>query len=192
MIIRNLPATSFQFDFVKNVNIIDYSPETFWLLRTLFERAFYAKTQNADYQRLVIPSLVVELFTEVEKILRNRTMPPIPSTNNLVTIVVNYIDEHFMEPGLTVDDIRQSVYVSQGYLSRVFKSYIGSSIYNFLTYKRLIHVKEQLASGESVLNACYACGFTDYTSFLKTFKNTFHMTPSEYRKMHRQANDVVL
>lgn len=189
LITKGLPATTYRFQFTDKVNIFDYSPETFWMFRTLFERAYYAITQDKEYQRLVIPSLVVELFVEMEHILLDRVTPPIPATNNLVTTVVDYIDEHFAEPGLTVEQIRESVYVSQGYLSRVFKSFTGSSVYNFLTYKRLIRAKELLVSGETVLDACLASGFTDYTSFLKTFKKAFHMTPTQYRKKYRQMVD---
>ena len=189
LITKGLPATTYRFQFTDKVNIFDYSPETFWMFRTLFERAYYAITQDKEYQRLVIPSLVVELFVEMEHILLDRVTPPIPATNNLVTTVVDYIDEHFAEPGLTVEQIRESVYVSQGYLSRVFKSFTGSSVYNFLTYKRLIRAKELLVSGETVLDACLSSGFTDYTSFLKTFKKAFHMTPTQYRKKYRQMVD---
>lgn len=189
LITKGLPATTYRFQFTDKVNIFDYSPETFWMFRTLFERAYYAITQDKEYQRLVIPSLVVELFVEMEHILLDRVTPPIPATNNLVTTVVDYIDEHFAEPGLTVEQIRESVYVSQGYLSRVFKSFTGSSVYNYLTYKRLIRAKELLVSGETVLDACLASGFTDYTSFLKTFKKAFHMPPTQYRKKYRQMVD---
>ena len=189
LITKGLPATTYRFQFTDKVNIFDYSPETFWMFRTLFERAYYAITQDKEYQRLVIPSLVVELFVEMEHILLDRVTPPIPATNNLVTTGVDYIDEHFAEPGLTVEQIRESVYVSQGYLSRVFKSFTGSSVYNFLTYKRLIRAKELLVSGETVLDACLSSGFTDYTSFLKTFKKAFHMTPTQYRKKYRQMVD---
>ena len=189
LITKGLPATTYRFQFTDKVNIFDYSPETFWMFRRLFERAYYAITQDKEYQRLVIPSLVVELFVEMEHILLDRVTPPIPATNNLVTTVVDYIDEHFAEPGLTVEQIRESVYVSQGYLSRVFKSFTGSSVYNYLTYKRLIRAKELLVSGETVLDACLASGFTDYTSFLKTFKKAFHMPPTQYRKKYRQMVD---
>lgn len=174
-----------EIDLINRVNILDHSPETFWIFRTLFERFAYADSQDMEYQRLMIPNLVVELFVEMEHLLKDKKTPPISATNNLVSAVVDYIDEHFTEQGLTLEEIRASVYVSQGYLSRIFKSYTGSSIYNFLTYKRLIRAKELLVAGETVLDACYSCGFTDYTSFLKTFKKAFKMTPTEYRKQYR-------
>lgn len=184
LIANGLLSTAIHFDFMSHAIIVEYSPETFWIFRTIFERFIHANCQVSDYRRMVTPSLVIELFMEVEYILKDKTAWPVPATNTLVSAVVDYIDKHFMEQGLTVEQIRESVYVSQGYLSRIFKSYTGSSIYNFLTYKRLIHAKELLVSGETVLNTCMLSGFTDYTSFLKTFKNVFKMTPTQYRSRY--------
>lgn len=185
-IIRHSFVHGLSLDFTRQIQIIPYSPDTLWLLRTLFERILHAKKQSQEYQQHMIPCLLIELFTELDYLLKTQGSPVPPKTNLLVTAVIDYIDEHFTEPGLTVEEIRKSVYVSQGYLSRLFKDYTGSSIYNYLTYKRLIHSKELLAAGETVLDACVNCGFTDYTSFLKSFKKAFTMTPSQYRKEYRQ------
>jgi AraC-like DNA-binding protein len=68
----------------------------------------------------------------------------------------------------------------------MFKSYTGSSIYNFVMYKRLEYSKQLLKEGKPVLNACMNSGFTDYTSYLKAFKKTYKITPTEYRKLQRE------
>ncbi len=171
-----------QFHFLFDVQLLEATPENLWIFRTFFERAFYIRSQNEKYQKSVFPCLLMEIFMELELRLKNQKKPPIPVTNNLVTTVVNYIDEHFSNPDLTIEDIRRSVYVSQGYLSRVFKAYTGTSLYNFLISKRLLYAKELLASGSSVLDSCLMCGFSDYTCFLKAFKKHYDMTPSQFRR----------
>lgn len=45
-----------------------------------------------------------------------------------------------------------------------------------------------LASG---LDACNASGFTNYTSFLKTFRSLYGITPSEYRSQLRRTPEQV-
>ena len=42
-----------------------------------------------------------------------------------------------------------------------------------------------LEEGVSVLNACTESGFPDYSSFLKTFRRLYGITPTEYRAQHR-------
>lgn len=185
---QNFGLEKHRFDFCRQVQVLDYSPDTLWLFRTIFERAHYANSQDEEYRDLVIPCLMIELFMELELRLKAQKTPPLPVSNNLASAVVDYLDEHFTEPGLTMEQIQKAVYVSQGYMSRVFKSYTGSSIYNYLTYKRLTYAKELLAAGSTVLDACVACGFTDYTSFLKVFKKAFSQTPSQYKKQMDQRH----
>ena len=168
--------------FTEQVRILDYSPENFWLFRNFFERAFYCNHQDAEYQKLIVPCLAVELFVELRRVLQVQSPARLPATNNFVTAAVEYINEHFTDPGLTVDEVLESVYISKGYLSRLFKAYTGSSIYQYIIFKRTALAKEYLQRGVAVLDTCIACGFSDYTSFLKSFKKIFKVTPSQYRK----------
>ena len=177
-----------RFDFCHEVHILEYTPDSLWTFRTMFERAFHAQSQNSEYQRIVIPCLMIELFMELELRIKNQASPSLPITNNLVSAVVDYIDEHFSEAKLSMEQICSSVYVSQGYLSRVFKSYTGTSVYSYLLYKRLIYAKHLLANGSNVLDACMSCGFSDYTCFLKAFKRAYRQTPSAFCRQHHKDN----
>lgn len=56
------------------------------------------------------------------------------------------------------------------------------SIHGYLTALRLQHFKSSLGEGKSILDACTESGFSDYSSFLKTFRKTYGITPKEYRK----------
>ena len=42
-------------------------------------------------------------------------------------------------------------------------------------------------SPASVLDACNASGFTNYSSFLKSFRALYGVTPTEYRAQLRQS-----
>ena len=48
------------------------------------------------------------------------------------------------------------------------------------------HCRNAIAAGFSVLDACTASGFTNYSSFLKSFRALYGITPSEYRAALRQ------
>ena len=47
------------------------------------------------------------------------------------------------------------------------------------------NLSKALEEGVSVLNACTESGFPDYSSFLKTFRRLYGITPAEYRAQHR-------
>ena len=55
-----------------------------------------------------------------------------------------------------------------------------------LTHLRMQHCRKALEDGVSVLNACTESGFPDYSSFLKTFRRLYGITPAEYRSQNRK------
>ena len=61
------------------------------------------------------------------------------------------------------------------------------SIHGYLTYLRMQHCRKALAEGASVLSACTESGFPDYSSFLKTFRRLYGITPAEYRVQCKQG-----
>lgn len=56
------------------------------------------------------------------------------------------------------------------------------SIHNYLIYLRMQHCRKALEEGVSVLNACTESGFPDYSSFLKTFRRLYGITPTDRTK----------
>ena len=73
------------------------------------------------------------------------------------------------------------------HLSRVFKEYTLESIHGYLTNLRMQHCRNELADGTGVLDACTASGFANYSSFLKSFRALYGITPAEYRAQLRQS-----
>ena len=107
------------------------------------------------------------------------------STSVLVARAVVYLQTHYQDPTLTTAQLAQELYASREHLSRAFKECTMESIHNYLIYLRMQHCRKALEEGVSVLNACTESGFPDYSSFLKTFRRLYGITPAEYRAQHR-------
>ena len=107
------------------------------------------------------------------------------STSVLVARAVAYLQAHYQDPTLTTAQLVQELYASREHLSRAFKECTMESIHNYLTYLRMQHCRKALEEGVSVLNACTESGFPDYSSFLKTFRRLYGITPAAYRAQHR-------
>ena len=100
---------------------------------------------------------------------------------SLVATVTSYIHQHYRNPDLTVTKLAQYAYVSREHLSRVFKEYTKQSIHDYLTELRMQGCRQDIADGKRILVACTENGFSDYSSFLKTFHKLYGITPMEYR-----------
>ncbi|KXG86151.1 AraC family transcriptional regulator [Agrobacterium bohemicum] len=68
-------------------------------------------------------------------------------------------------------------------LSRDFRTVFGTSPYRYLTLRRLDHAKARIVEGQSLVQVALDVGFADQAHLTRHFRNTFGMTPAQWRKM---------
>ncbi|MBQ8356791.1 MAG: helix-turn-helix domain-containing protein [Clostridia bacterium] len=81
----------------------------------------------------------------------------------------------------SVEAIAKHFYISPQYLSTLFKKYVGVNVNQYLRIKKIALAKGFLENGSSVAEACYECGFSDSSHFIKNFKQYVGMTPKQYK-----------
>ncbi|HBQ63965.1 MAG TPA: hypothetical protein DD727_03395 [Clostridiales bacterium] len=94
--------------------------------------------------------------------------------------ILTFIDDHIHED-LTLEHLSRELFISQQYLSRIFKSIAGMNLHKYITMKRLTLAKKLLTQGESVTDACMMSGFNNYANFIKVFKKYSGMTPGQFK-----------
>lgn len=97
----------------------------------------------------------------------------------IVNRVVGYIEGRLADT-LSLDGLAEAFHLSKFHLNRQFKRFTGLTIYQFILKKRLISARSMLQAGVPVTQACMACGFGDYSNFLKAFKREFGRSPSQF------------
>lgn len=152
-----------------------------WDLRGLFERMSLNAALNQKYKVTAFHSNLSELFMVICQIAQKGDVYKPTATSILVENTVQYIQEHYTDPELNVAQIVEHTYASRGYLSRVFKEYTSTSIHSYITDLRMQHCRQAITDGRSILEACSESGFSDYSSFLKTFRKLYGMTPTMFR-----------
>ena len=116
-------------------------------------------------------------------ILRSRTAAEAPDSYRVdpkMEEVLKYITRH-LEEDLSVDALARQFYLSRYYLMHRFKAVTGYTIHPFVSLKRLLRAGELIRQGVPVMKAAEQAGFSDYSTFLRAFQNTFHMSPREFR-----------
>ncbi len=94
--------------------------------------------------------------------------------------ILRYIAEH-LEEELPVDALAGRFYLSRYYLMHRFKAVTGYTIHQYISQKRLLRAGELIRAGVPVMKAAEQAGFAEYSTFLRAFQNTFHMSPREFR-----------
>ena len=94
--------------------------------------------------------------------------------------ILRYIVSHLEQP-LSVDILANRFFMSRYYLMHRFKEVTGYTIHQYISQKRLLLAGSLIRSGTPVMKAAEQSGFTEYSTFLRAFQNTFHMSPREFR-----------
>lgn len=168
--------------------ILDADSVARWDFRGLLERMAQTVYLEATIRETVQCCELTELLLLFSHLIHKRQSAPPPSaTSLLVARAVEYLQANYTDPQLTVAQLAKYTYTSREHLSRVFKEYTLESVHGYLTNLRMQHCRNAIASGVSVLDACSSSGFTNYSSFLKSFRALYGITPTEYRAKLRAA-----
>lgn len=157
-----------------------------WDFQSLFVRMAQSLELPAQMRDIVFEAQVSEMMLLITLATGSGQTTAPSSTNVLVQRAVSYLQAHYQDPTLTTVKLAQELYASREHLSRAFKECTMESIHSYLTHLRMQHCRKALEDGVSVLNACTESGFPDYSSFLKTFRRLYGITPAEYRSQNRK------
>ena len=100
--------------------------------------------------------------------------------NRKVIEIIEYITGN-LTGDLSIDHLADHFFMSKYHMMRVFKSETGYSIHQYITEKRVLLARNFIMSGMPATTACLECGFKDYSSFSRAFKNQTGVLPSEIR-----------
>jgi AraC-like DNA-binding protein len=98
--------------------------------------------------------------------------------------VLQYINVN-LQNDLSIEALSQRFYISRYHFMRRFKEAAGYTIHSYVLQKRLGKAAELIGAGMIATEAALAVGFSDYSSFLRSFKLVFNLTPRQYADWKR-------
>ena len=152
-------------------------------MRTIqrLEEALHSKEFGAA--RLA-DTLCQQLLIDVNRdILASRTAAEAPDSYRVdpkMEEIIQYIVHH-LDEDLSVDSLSKRFFLSRYYLMHRFKAVTGYTVHQYISQKRLLLAGELIRQGVPVMKAAEQAGFAEYSTFLRAFRNTFHMSPREFR-----------
>lgn len=103
-------------------------------------------------------------------------------TTELILQIVTYIEEH-IEEKLTVEEISRSVYLSPAHLQRIFEFAFDVPVAEYVRSRKLQKSLYLLYDTDAkISDIAYDIGFEHESSYIRSFKREFGMTPGEARK----------
>jgi two-component system response regulator YesN len=101
----------------------------------------------------------------------------------LVVSAQRYIDAHFAQASLDLEEVASAARISPGYLSRLLKLETGFSFVDYLARVRINKAVQMMSDpAVKVYEVAEAVGYQSQHYFSRAFKRVFGRPPVEYRK----------
>jgi len=159
-----------------------------YFIEQLFQKMIQEGKKQArgyeQYQQIILVELLLYLN---RKLFDSRVAPLVESnrTHKKVLDVVNYVNQHYMEP-LKLCEISRQFDISSSYLCRTFKESTG---FSFIEYINNIRIKEArdllVGSSFNVTEIAGMVGFDNTSHFGRTFKLMMGISPLCFRKQFK-------
>ncbi|MGN0293565.1 MAG: helix-turn-helix domain-containing protein [Lachnospiraceae bacterium] len=161
--------------------------EAYNTLRQVIVKIFNQVVRKSGKNQLYISSMYYQLLhilTENFTLAPNdrRYEPDKGRNDDRVQQILAYIRANYRK-NITLDDIAKYFYLTPTYVSKYIKQKCNINFMDLLNSVRLSHAMEDLIySDDSIMKIALENGFASVAAYNKAFKETYHMTPSEFRK----------
>lgn len=100
-------------------------------------------------------------------------------SNDLLYYIYSHIDTD-----INMDELAHQFNISKFYMHKVFKEMFGINIYERIKSIRLQKAATLLITNKysTITEIASLCGYSSQTSFIRVFKERFHITPTEWRR----------
>lgn len=110
--------------------------------------------------------------------------PAMRRAGERVKAVMRHLEQNLGKK-MSVKELAELIHVSPRECQREFKAYLGITPHQYLSQSRLSQAAALLKNGnQSISELCQQCGFTDFSSFSRQFRDRYDMTPRQYRKKY--------
>ena len=135
------------------------------------------------YQKELMESTVASLITYILQRYMD-TMQPLYSIalrDQQILDMVNYMYNHYRT--VTLHDLAAEFHYNESYLSRMFQEHTGRSFSETVKDFKLRKAAELLKTKDWKLDqSCEEIGYKDTRQFIRSFKDTYGITPDRFRK----------
>ena len=149
------------------------------LVSDLFKKMdYYCENFVEDDLELLLMHLIEEVLYNVsltsDKLIQNDRY----TSNPIIQAALTYIDNHLNTP-INVNAICDELYISKSHLHHLFMEYLNITPQKYILSKKLSVAQRELRASRKATEIYAECGFADYSTFYRAYKNHFGYAPSD-------------
>lgn len=149
------------------------------IIPSLFSR-LDSHVKNLGENKGIIMSLFRCVLTEIAVYFTQMGVKEGTAINFLkddMAVVLDYINQN-VGRRLCLDDICREFHYSKYYICHEFSVCIGVPVMQYVRTKKIMYANTLIKSGMRPTEAAVQCGFSDYSTFYRTYKKIIGKSPS--------------
>lgn len=144
---------------------------------------------HADTKRILTEKNVSKYFAalaDLVDVIVKEIMTKKSNAQNILAVKVReYIQQHYMDCGLSVKQIANSLHFHENYISNLYKEEYGENLSNAIEQLRIEKASELLRTTDiRIGEVAAAVGYSSDSSFRRAFKKITGVSPVDYRTSH--------
>ena len=137
----------------------------------------HAKKENEYETALNTNVTLLSILAEIKKLFDAKLyLSPAKDTEQMRNII-EYVNNN-LTGEISIEQLCDKFFLSRAQLYRNFKNATGSTVWDYITSKRLLLAKSYISDGIRASEAATACGFGDYSAFYRAYLKRYGATPS--------------
>lgn len=136
---------------------------------------------------LVMHTCFAPVLLEIHRAYIAQQKNPSLQNENTVALVnqlISYIDTHLCE-NFNLELLAKRFFTSKTHMNNQFKQMTGFTIWEYTITKRLVLARQYIRDGMPVSEAAISSGWNDYSSFYRSYKARFGVSPITDRSNKR-------
>lgn len=104
--------------------------------------------------------------------------------SEIIANAIKYAKDNASANGIDVKTIADNIGFSTNYFNKVFTEHTGFSVMKYVRFERMRMAANMLRSTDKeILEIALKCGYDSHEGFIRSFKNQYGCTPTEYRQL---------
>ncbi len=174
-------ALQHYYDYCKTHSL---SQKDFWdSIKRLLLLLTSINSSDTDLEFLMSSIYEMECPQDILELVKSflNSVPLTDSQKPQITAALNYISENY-DKDLRLSDVSRRIFLSEGYLSRIFKAETGYSFTEWLHHVRIEKAKELIAHSDlKYYEIAEKVGYKDYKYFSAYFNKLCGCSAKEYK-----------
>lgn len=127
-------------------------------------------------QEQMLPICIEALLARIISIQEPESHSLRGTDSGTVQDIIWFLNRHMREE-INLDLVSERFFISKHHLNKIFRKATGTTVMNYLQYKRVIAAQQLLINGFSAQEAASESGFVDYSSFYRSYMRVLGHAP---------------